>query len=95
MAARDVNTNRQTLNTAELTESQPKLVTSEISLPSMDLGEKMHVSTDPILIPRGRRSTPCSSPSMSKSHGGGSPCGGPGLPIPSPIITKRTRTAST
>jgi len=90
----DINSNRQTLNSAEFTPSQPKLVESERSFPVLDLGEPMHVSTDPISIPRGRpgRMTPCSSPSPNHP---GSPSCGFGVPIPSPIITKRTRTAST
>lgn len=98
----DVHTNRQTLNAAEFSDSQPRLVTSEKSLPILDLGDQQLVSTEPISIPRGRkgRTTPCTSPSPGMNNSGGflndpgSPCGGFHLPIPSPIITKRTRTAS-
>jgi len=91
--AHDTNANRNTLNATEFTESQPKLVESEKSLPTLDLGEPLHVSTEPVLIPRGKtgRTTPCSSPTVMSS---GSPRSGI-LGLPSPIITKRNRTPST
>jgi len=92
----DVNTNRQTLNVAELSDSQPKLVNSEKSLPFLDFGEQQVVSTDPISIPRRTgRSTPCSSPRSNMNNSVGSPGCGFSLPIPSPLITKRNRTPST
>jgi len=94
--AHDTNANRQTLNAMDFTESQPRLVSSEKSLPVLDLGDPLPVSTEPMAIPRGRpgRTTPCQSP-LVMSAGSPSSGGGGILGLPSPIITRRNRTPST
>jgi len=99
MAAQDTETNRKTLNVKEFTESQPKLISSEKSLPSLGLEDPVRVNTNPILIPKGahgkRNSLPCQNPILMA--GSGSPKSGFAglLGLPSPIITRRNRTPST
>jgi len=84
----DTEANRKTMNIADASESQPTLGTNP-HFPSLNWGEPKQLITDAIPISRGGKATPCSSPMASP--------GGMGLtiPLPSPIITKRTRTNST
>lgn len=81
----DAENNRKTMNVAAPSESQPVLGVN-VNYPVLDLGEPKPLASDPVDI-RGKGS-PCASPM------GNSP-GLFGLPIPSPIITRRNRSAST
>jgi len=84
----DIEANRKTLN-MEPSESQPVLCPNAI-IPKLNLGEQRPLITEPITIPiRKGKTTPCSSPMST-----GSPGSAFGNMIPSPIITKRTRTSS-
>lgn len=91
----DVEANRKTLNVAVASPSQPTL-DANINFPSLNWGEPKQVVMEPLPalnfhhpINTEKVSSPCSGPAQASSPGA------LGLPIPSPIITKRTRTNST
>lgn len=84
----DTEANRKTLNIAAPSDSQPTLDANP-DFPSLNWGEPKQLNADPIPALRGGKGSPCSSPVMATTPGA------LGLPIPSPIITKRTRTNST
>lgn len=84
----DTAAHLKTMNIGTASESQPKLDINP-NFPSLNWGEPKPLITETVLITRGGKTTPCSSPIMASSPGA------LGIPIPSPIITKRTRTNST
>ncbi len=83
----DTEANRKTLNITEPSNSQPSLGTNP-NFPSLNWGDPKPLIADS-LPARGGKGSACNSPIMASSPGA------LGLPIPSPIITKRTRTNST
>lgn len=85
----DAEANSKTLHIeTPATDSQPKLEIKN-NYPGVNWGEPKPLFPDGALPIRGKKTSPCSSPIMATSPGA------LGIPIPSPIITKRTRTNST
>jgi len=84
----DLEDNRDTLNIAERRPSQPVLEVSPV-YKSLGWSDPKHLNIErPAVLRSGKGAANCTSPLLNSP-------GSTGLPLPSPIITKRTRTNST